>query len=60
MGARRRRNNIPRLRGMNGEWITIEWGIVEEVRMHFDNAFTNEHIESSEGLLECIPSQVTT
>lgn len=60
MGARRRRNKFPRLRGRNGDWITTEGGIPEEVKQHIGDAFIVEHTEGGEGLLECCPTQITT
>lgn len=34
-------------------------GIIEEIREHFNMAFTLDNAEPNEGILECIPNQIS-
>lgn len=52
--SRRRRNMFTQLKGSKGVWITNERGIMEEIRGHYERAFTYEKPELNSEVLKCV------
>lgn len=57
--ARRRKNQIHKLKSDDGEWVEWDNGLQELITDYYKNLFTTTN-SSREEIIDCIPSKITT